>query len=80
MYNSASNYLIRKSNMQNVIESKHKIGQLYFLGINIHQFFEISFYMDHDFNVVENKITGEIIIIDPSVSDYLWVKRVSGVN
>ncbi len=77
MFNAIANYLIRKNNLQKVLESRHLIGQLHFLGINIHPFFDSPFFSDHDFNVLKNKKTGQEISIDPSISDYLWIKRVA---
>ncbi len=58
------------------VEATHKIGQLDFLGIDLHQFFESSFFKDHDFNQIRNLGTGEVILVDPSISDYLWINRV----
>ncbi len=38
-FNSIANFLIRKLHLQNEITAEHKIGKLYFLGINVHRFF-----------------------------------------
>ena len=51
--------------------AKPQIGQLYFLGTNIHKYFNSSFFEDHDFVTIENKSTGEILAVDPTVNDYL---------
>lgn len=77
MFNSVANYLIRENQLQGEIKATHKIGQLYFLGINLHQFFESSFFKDHDYNEVIEIKTGKTMSIDPSVSDYLGIDRVS---
>lgn len=77
MFNSITNHLIRKKELENRIEASHKIGQLDLFGINLHQFFENSFFKDHDFNVIKNKETDEVISIDPSISDYLIIKTVN---
>ena len=77
MYNSIANYLINKNDLHNEIVAEHKIGQLELLGFNLHDYFENPFFNDHDFNEITNKVTGEIFLIDPSVSDYLWIKRVA---
>lgn len=77
MYNSIANYLIEKESLEDEIEAKHKIGRLELLGINIHQFFDNPFFRNHDFNEITNKKTGEKISIDPTVSDYLWIRRIS---
>ncbi|MEM9547147.1 MAG: hypothetical protein AAGA77_14295 [Bacteroidota bacterium] len=77
MYTSIANHLIEKYNLQNEISAEHKIGQLELLGFNLHRYFDDPFFKDHDFNVLTNRSTGEQIVIDPSVSDYLWIHRVS---
>ena len=77
MFNSIANHLIRQNKLEGEIVAIHKVGQLDFLGIDIHQFFENPFYKDHDFNDVINRETGEVISIDPSVSDCLWIDRVA---
>jgi hypothetical protein len=77
MFNSIANYLIKENGLSQEIESRHKISQLDLLGINLHQFFENSFFRDHDFNEIENLKTGEIMSVDPSANDYLGIKKVS---
>jgi len=77
MYNSIANYLIEKVDLADEIEAVHRVGRLEFLGINIHQYFDSPFFKDHDFNEIKNKKTGEKISIDPSVSDYLWINRIT---
>lgn len=77
MFNSITNYLIRKNNLHAEIEAEHKIGQLELFGINLHNYFNSPFFKDHDFNEITSKKTGEKICIDPSVSDYLWISRVA---
>jgi len=49
------------------------VEQLYFLGTNIHKYFNSSFFKDHDFVTIENKTTGEIFAVDPTVNDYLRI-------
>lgn len=77
MYNSIANYLIEKGGLKDEIEAKHKIGRIELLGIDIHQFFDNPFFRNHDFNEITNKKTGENFSIDPTVSDYLWIRRIS---
>ena len=62
------------------MEAQHKIGHLSLLEMNLHQFFESAFFKDHDFNELNNKKTGQTISIDPSVSDYLWIKKSLKMN
>lgn len=73
MFSSIANYLIRASKLEKQLEVKHLVGKLDFSGINLHQFFTDSFYQDHDYNVIKDKITGTTILIDPSLDDYLWI-------
>lgn len=77
MFNSIAHYLIQKNELVYEIDSEHKMGQLYFLGINVHEYFDHSFFKDHDYNRLVNRSSGKVLTIDPSVSDYLWIKRVT---
>ncbi|WP_025741814.1 hypothetical protein [Aquimarina pacifica] len=77
MFNSIANFLIKNNDLENKIKAEHKIGKLDFLGINIHQFFKGTFFRDHDFNELTNKETGKKIVIDPTVSDYLRINRIT---
>ncbi|MBO0360236.1 hypothetical protein J0X19_19910 [Hymenobacter sp. BT186] len=65
------NYLLKKYNLSDRWSAKPQVGQLYFIGTNIHKYFDSSFFKDHDFVTVENKETGEIFAVDPTVNDYL---------
>lgn len=67
------NYLFKKFKFSDNWIVKQQIGQLYFLGINIHNYFNSSFFKDHDFVTIENKTTGEIYAVDPTVNDYLCI-------
>jgi hypothetical protein len=71
------NYLLKKHNLSNTWTAKPQIGQLYFLGVNIHQYFSTPFFKDHDFATIENKTTGEVLAIDPTVNDYLFIDFVT---
>ena len=73
MFNSIANYLIKKNGLKNKFEAKHRIGRLELLGLNLHQLFDSPFFKEHDFNEIINLQTSEVISIDPSVSDYMWI-------
>jgi hypothetical protein len=75
-YNSIATYLIKQSGQAKKYKSIHHKGQLYLFGENIHKYFSSSFFKDHDFNQLINLKTGEIITVDPSVSDYLLIDEV----
>ena len=74
---STCNYLLDRHKLSGDWIAKPQIGQLYFLGINVHQFFSSPFLKDHDFVIIENKKTGETFAVDPTLSDYLWIDFVS---
>ena len=76
MFNSIANQIIISKGLTREIESKHKIGKLELLGLNMHQFLKSPFFRDHDFNQLRNLKTGEEISIDPSLSDILWIEKV----
>jgi hypothetical protein len=67
------NYLLDKYKLSDTWIAKPQVGQLYFLGTNIHKYFNSTFFKDHDFVTIENKKTGEIIAVDPTVNDYLLI-------
>ena len=71
------NYLFDKHHLAGTWTAKPRIGQLYFLGTNVHKFFKTPFFKDHDFVTIENKATGQVFAVDPTVSDYLWVDFVT---
>jgi hypothetical protein len=72
-FSTTCNHLIDKYNLTGTWTAKSQIGQIYFLGTNIHQYFNSSFFKDHDFVTIENKITGETFAVDPTVNDYLFI-------
>lgn len=65
------NYLLKKYNLSDNWTAKPQIGQLYLFGTNVHKYFNSAFFKDHDFVIIENRITGEIFAVDPTVNDYL---------
>jgi len=76
MFNSITNHIIRKEKLNDTFEATHKVGKLTLFGTDLHKFFKSSFFKTHDFNTIKNLKTGEVISIDPSMSDYLRIKRV----
>ena len=70
------NYLFDKFKMSDTWMAKSQVGQLYFLGINIHPYFHSPFFKDHDFVIIENKRTHEKIAIDPTINDYFFIEFV----
>ena len=74
---STCNYLLEKNNLAQTWTAKPHVGHLYMFGSNIHQYFNSSFFKDHDFVTIENKITGELFAVDPTVNDYLYIDFIS---
>ena len=70
-------YLRVKYNLGDDWVAKCEIGHLYLFGKNMHPYFPGKFFKDHDFVLVTNRKTGQSFALDPSVSDYLFVDRVS---
>lgn len=77
MFNSITNYLIDKNGMKLTMKIHHCIGRLSIFGVDLHQFTKSSFFKDHDYNKIINLETGKELFIDPSISDYLRINRIS---
>ncbi len=74
------NYLLKKYNLADRWNARPQIGQLYFLGTNMHQYSNSPFFKDHDFVTIENKTTGAILAVDPTVNDYLDIDLINYTN
>ena len=70
---TACNFLIEKNGLQEEWKAEHIRGRIEFLGIDLHQFSADPFFRDHDFNLVENRRTGERYLVDASVRDVLGI-------
>ena len=77
MFNSIANYLINAKKLEDQMKAFHIRAHIYFLGINLHQYLDHPFLANHDINIMKNLKTNETIAIDPSLSDYLFIKKVS---
>jgi hypothetical protein len=69
-------YILAQKGWTTKVKSEHKVGQLYFFKINLHQFFKDPAFKDHDYNVITDLETKERYVIDPTVRDYFGVKWV----
>lgn len=76
-FSTTCNYLLAKYNLANTWTAKPQVGQLYFIGINVHPYFNTPFFNDHDFVTIENKTTGQVYAVDPTLSDYLHIDFVN---
>jgi len=75
-FSAVCNQLLAKHNLDDQWIAKPLIGQLYFLDKNIHPYFHSAFFKDHDFAVIENKKTGKVFAVDPSLNDYTRIEFV----
>ena len=73
LFSAVANYLINKAEGQDRFQSKHLVGKLDFLGIDLNALFTSPFYKNHDYNLIEDKKTGVVLLIDPSLDDYLYL-------
>lgn len=69
-------YLIKRFGMDKEWEAKPKKGKLYLFGNNMTKDAKSGWFKDHDFVVFRNKNTKEEIYVDPTVDEYLGLKRV----
>lgn len=77
-FTSICNFWLKHSNYEDEFIARHRVGQLHFLGIDIHKYFKSPFFKDHDFVTIEDRHTGEVIFtVDPTIYDYLAIKYVT---
>ena len=79
-FSTVCNYQLKKYNLSEHWVTSSEIGQLYVLGINIHNYFDSSFFKDHDFVIVRNKTTRDFFAVDPSINDYFHIDYVAFEN
>jgi hypothetical protein len=79
-FSTVCNQLLEKNNINEQWIAKPLIGQLYFLDHNIHPYFKSAFFKDHDFAIIENKSSGQIFAVDPSLNDYTGIEYVRFVS
>lgn len=76
MFTSIASYLIDIQDSEQEYRVRHIVGKLFLFNIDIHPK-KLSFFKDHDYCEIKNLQTGQIVLIDPSLSDYTWINRVS---
>ncbi|TND07485.1 MAG: hypothetical protein FD123_3195 [Bacteroidetes bacterium] len=80
-FNMLMNYLVEQKGWQKQYVCKHYVGKIYFDGTNLNALFKNDpFFKDHDFNVIKNLRGGNDIAVDPSLYEYLGMKRVALKN
>lgn len=75
-FNSMMNYLLIKKQLNKRYECIHYVGKIYYAGQNINALFNDPFFKDHDFNMIKDIENKNTIIVDPSLYEYLGVKRI----
>lgn len=67
------NLLLHKHELDSEWTAEQQKGQLFLPGENIHAHLHHPFLPDHDFVIIKNKVTGEVIAVDPSLHDYTGI-------
>jgi hypothetical protein len=76
LFSRISNSIITQSALGEEWRASAHIGHLYCMGVNIHQYTQHPYFVDHDFVILQNKKTGELIGVDPSLYDYTLIRTV----
>lgn len=79
-FSTTCNYLLEKNNLSQAWEAIPQIGKLYIGNKSIHDHFISSFFKDHDFVMIKNRISNEIRCVDPTINDYLGIMDVTLKN
>jgi len=72
-FSAIANHLIKEAKLQDRYQVKHLVGKINFLGVDLHQLFTNAFYKNHDYNVIEDKVTKKALLVDPSLDDYFYL-------
>jgi len=76
-FSTVCNYQLKKHNLSEEWIAQPEIGQIYVFGVNIHRYFNSSFFKDHDFAIIKNKKTKKTYAVDPSIYDCLYIDFVT---
>jgi hypothetical protein len=71
------NFLLDKYGLSDDWSASHGVGNLYMFDTNINNYFEGSFFKNHDFAIIKNEKTGELYAVDPTVHDYLFINMIT---
>lgn len=75
-FSAIAQQIIKQNGWQDQFEVKHHIAHIHLFEWNVHDWFDDSFYKDHDINSVKDLKTGEMLYIDPSLNDYTGINSV----
>ena len=76
-FTTVCNQMLKQNELSDQWIATPQKGELYFMGINIHPYFKSAFFMDHDFVIIKNLLTGEEIAVDPSLHDYTGIQYIT---
>ena len=76
LYDEELGDLLDKHGLGGRYQLHRVVGKLRVLGLDIHRLIDDPFFRDHDFNLIEDRLTGELIAVDPGLYDYLGIRRV----
>ncbi len=65
--------MIKSAGLENRYKVKHLRATISCLGLDLHQLTDSPFFKDHDYNLVENLLTGEQFFVDASTKDVLGI-------
>jgi len=69
------NYLLQQNHLTDW-SARACFGYLFLFEQNLHQYFDASFFVDHDFVVIEHKSKKNTLAVDPSLHDYSGIEYV----
>ncbi len=75
--NAIANFIIKKQNDKDRYEARHIYGKLEIFGIDLNGLFKSNFFKTHDYNEIREYKANRSIFFDPSIGDYLKIKKVS---
>lgn len=73
-------YIIKEKQWEERYQCKQVVGKIYYQNQDVHQLFNDPFFADHDFVIIEEVLTKDIIVVDPSLYSYLGVSRINLKN
>lgn len=76
LFHAIVGYILQEENLYSQYRSHHLRAKLYLWGFNLHTWIDDPFFLDHDINSLEDLRTGEVLYVDPTVSDYLGIHSV----
>lgn len=77
-FSATCQVLLNQNHLEKKYAVQHLRGHLSFLGMNVHRWFGSPFFKDHDYNLIQDKETGERFYLDASTYDLLGIGYVNG--